>query len=103
MRATDWNVKLTHGMDLGRDDNEPHKFWRALVASLVPAPGTADCRRSGQDYGIEPAFERELHANMPPGSSAVFIIVPPPMLPDIVDDLYRCGGTLLRTPIAVYE
>jgi uncharacterized membrane protein len=101
VRATDWNVKLTHGTDLGRVDDEPRQFWRALVASLVLAPGTADCRRSGQDYGIGPEFERELHANLPPGSSAVFIIVPPPMLSEIVPDLYRCGGTLLQTSISV--
>jgi len=101
VRATDWNVKLTHGLDLGRLDDQPRQFWRALIASLVLAPGTADCRRSGQDYGIAPPFERELHANLPPGSSAVFMIVPLPMLPDIVPTLHRCGGTLLQTAIQV--
>ena len=52
--ATDWNVKLTHGMDLGRHDDESRHFWRALIATLVLAPGTADCRSSGQDYGTPP-------------------------------------------------
>jgi len=100
-RATDWNVKLTHGMDLSRLDDQPRQFWRALIASLVLAPGTADCRGSVQDYGIAPEFERDLHANLPPGSSAVFIIAPPPLLSEIEPDLYRCGGTLLHTMISV--
>jgi uncharacterized membrane protein len=101
VRATDWNVTLTYGTNLGRLDYQHLQFWRTLIASLVLAPGTADCRRSGQDYGIAPEFERELHANLPPGSSAVFMIVPPPMLPEIVPDLHRCGGTLLQTTISV--
>jgi uncharacterized membrane protein len=101
VRATDWNVKLTHGMDLGRLDDKPRQFWRALIATLVLAPGTADCRRTGQDFGIEPGFERELHANLPLASSAVFMIVSPQMLSDIVEDLHRCGGTLLRSNLAM--
>jgi uncharacterized membrane protein len=101
VRATDWNVKLTHGVDLGRIDDKPRQFWRELIATLVLAPGTADCRRTGEDFGIEPGFERELHANLPPGSSAVFMIVSPQMLSEIVEDLHLCGGTLLQSDLAM--
>jgi uncharacterized membrane protein len=99
VRATNWNVTLTHATHLARRDDTPRQFWRGLVASLVLAPGTADCRASGQDYGIAPEFEVELRAAMPPGSSAIFLLVPALTLTQILPDLHRCGGTLLHTTI----
>jgi uncharacterized membrane protein len=99
VRATDWNVTLTHATHLARRDDTLHQFWRGLVATLVLAPGTADCRASGQDYGIAPQFEAELRAALPPGSSAIFLLVSPPTLTEVLPDLHRCGGTLLHTAI----
>jgi uncharacterized membrane protein len=101
VRATDWNVTLTHATHLARRDDTPRQFWRGLVASLVLAPGTADCRVSGQDYGIAPEFEAELRAALPPGSSAIFLVVSALTLTHVLPELHRCGGTLLQTPIDV--
>ena len=103
VRATDWNVTLTHATHLGRRDERPRQFWRGLVASLILAPGTADCRGSPRDYGIGPEFEGELRAALPPGSSAVFLLVPPLTVRHILPDLHRCGGTLLHTAIDVCD
>ena len=99
VRGTDWNVKLHHNTDLSEPDDPLARFWRGLVASLVLTPGTGDCRRRGEDYGIVPSFERELRAAFPPGSSAVFMIVTEPTLAELRAQLDRLGGTLLHTPI----
>jgi uncharacterized membrane protein len=99
VRATDWNVKLHHDMDLSDPEEPSAHFWRGLVASLVLAPGTGDCRRSGQDYGITPAFERELHAALPPGSSAVLMVMTGSTLERLSAELHQLGGTVLNTPI----
>ena len=101
IRGTDWNVRLHHGMNLAQPEDACLRFWRGLVASLVLAPGTADCRRTGRDYGILPTFERDLRANLPPGSSAVFMIVADATLEQLMVDLYRLGGTLLHSPLAM--
>jgi uncharacterized membrane protein len=101
VRATDWNVTLTHATHLARRDDAPRQFWRGLVASLVLAPGTADCRVNGQDYGLAPEFEADLRAALPPGSSAIFLLVSALTLAQVLPDLHRCGGTLLQTPIDV--
>jgi len=101
VRATDWNVTLHHGTDLSEPNDPSAHFWRGLVASLVLAPGTGDCRRRGEDYGIAPSFERDLRAAFPPGSSAVFMVLAETTLAELRAQLYRLGGTLLHTPIAV--
>jgi uncharacterized membrane protein len=103
VRATDWRVRLIHGSDLGRRDDRPRQFWQALVASLVLAPGTEDRGGGVQDYGITPRFEQDLWAALPPGSSAVFMILDHATLDELIADLYQCGGTLLQTPIAVCD
>ncbi|MBV9328555.1 MAG: DUF1269 domain-containing protein [Chloroflexi bacterium] len=103
VRGTDWNVKLHHYMDLAQPEDAAVPFWRGLIASLVLAPGTADCRKTGQDYGLLPEFEHELRMAMPPGSSAVFMLVTESTLAALLDELYRMGGTLLNSPIALCD
>lgn len=100
VRRTDWNVKLHHGMDLAEPEDTAIPFWRGLIASLVLAPGTADCRGTGQEYGLTPGFVHELRLAMPPGSSAVFMLVTEGTLAALLDELYRLGGRLLNSPIA---
>jgi uncharacterized membrane protein len=99
VRGTDWNVKLHHGAHLGDCDEASRRFWRTLISCLVLAPGASGPRVSVQDYGIAPAFERDLAAALPPGSSAVFMTVPQRTLTRIVPELRGFGGTLLQTPI----
>jgi uncharacterized membrane protein len=101
VRATDWNVTLAQVTHLARRDDTPRQFWRALVASMILAPGTADCRGSGRDYAVAPEFEAELRAALPPGSSAIFLLVSALTLTQMLPDLHRCGGTLLYTTIDV--
>lgn len=99
IRGTDWNVRLHHGMDLAKSEDTAIPFWRGLIASLVLAPGTADCRKSVQDYGLTPQFEHELRMAMPPGSSAVFMLTTESTLAASLQELHRLGGTLLNSPI----
>jgi uncharacterized membrane protein len=101
VRATDWTVKLHQSIDLAARDERATGVWRRLAANLVTAPGIFDCRARAGDFGLTDSFKRELGAELPPGSSAVLLLVPPPLLNRYVADLHRFGGKLLHTPIAM--
>jgi uncharacterized membrane protein len=99
VRATNWHVSVQHRADLGEPEGATSHFWRTLISSLVLTPGAASERARTQDYGIASGFERALAAALPPGSSAVFIIVPRPALVGIARELRRFGGTVLSSPL----
>ena len=101
VRATDWTVTLHHSVDLSEQPWRSAGFWRDVVVSLVPAPGTFDCRVSVGKLGLTEDFKRELAAELPPGSSAVLLLVPPLLVERYVAELYRFGGKLLHTPISL--
>jgi uncharacterized membrane protein len=99
-RAMDWTVTLHQSVDL----REPHlrstAFWRQFVASLVPAPGTYDCRTTAANFGLNEDFKRALNSELPPGSSAVLLLVPPCVLGEHISELHRFGGKLLHAPVS---
>jgi uncharacterized membrane protein len=99
VRRTDWTVLLCREVDLSLADDCCLRFWRGLVSSLILAPGLANVRSKLVDYGVDPAFERRLTAALPPGSSAVLVIVPPNALRKFAAALDSFGGTLCKTPI----
>jgi uncharacterized membrane protein len=101
VRRTDWGVILQHGMDLAEQGDCACKFWRPFIASLILAPGASSQRAHFADVEIDASFEPRLGAAMPPGSSAVFMIVPRRTLTRFADELNRLGGTLITTPIAL--
>jgi uncharacterized membrane protein len=100
VRSMDWTVTLQQSVDL----SEPHVrstcFWRQFVASLVPAPGTFDCRMSAEKFGLTEDFRRELNSELPPGSSAIFLLVPSCSLDRHISELHRFGGRLLHAPVS---
>jgi uncharacterized membrane protein len=99
VRRTDWTVLLCREVDLSVTDDCRLQFWRGCISSLILAPGVVSLRSHADEYGIEPAFERRLAAALPPGSSAVMLIVEPTASGCITSDLYSFGGTLCSTPI----
>ena len=76
-----------------------YAFWRHLIVSLILTPGLSSQRTPCQDFGLETGFERRLNAAVPPGSSAVFMIVPRRTLARLTDELNRLQGTLIDSPI----
>jgi uncharacterized membrane protein len=86
-------------MDLAEPGECMCQFWRPLVASLILAPGVASLREPVENYGVEPSFQRRLGAVLPPGSSAVFMIVPRRLLNSISAELESVNGTLIASPI----
>jgi uncharacterized membrane protein len=101
VRRADWTVLVYRRVKLADEDECCTRFWRGLVASLILTPGAASGRETTLAYGIEPDFERRLTAALPPGGSAVLMIVTQPQRSMDFDAELECfGGTLLVTPIA---
>jgi uncharacterized membrane protein len=98
-RATDWAVTLHYAADLRTDDAQTHQFWRTLITSLLLAPGGASTTIRPDAFGLEPEFARDVEAALPPGSSAVFLLVPRPALTRVLPELECFGGLLLQTTI----
>jgi uncharacterized membrane protein len=99
VRRTDWTVLLSRQVDVGVADDCCFEFWRRFVSSLILSPGVASLRSSVAEYGIDPAFQQRLAMALPPGSSAVFLIVQSTALDRVSADLCSFGGTMCATPI----
>lgn len=99
VRATDWGVTLHYGTDLRNDDEHTGQVWRALVASLLLAPGGSTDSVRPEAYGFDVAFVRDVGSALPPGSSAVFLLVPRTALTRVLPELGCFGGSLLQTTI----
>jgi uncharacterized membrane protein len=99
VRRTDWTVLLSREVDIGVADDCCLRFWRGFVSSLILSPGVASLRSSVGTYGIEPEFEKRLAMALPPGSSAVFLIVESDAVDRLGSDLCSFGGTMCATPI----
>jgi uncharacterized membrane protein len=99
VRRTDWTVILQHTASLDAQDDCPCRFWRPFIASLILAPGASTQRAHWQDFGVEANFEHRLEAVLPPGSSAVFMIVPRRTLGRLAEEVRRLRGTLLTSQI----
>jgi uncharacterized membrane protein len=97
VRRTDWNVTLQHGVSLAAWNEDSTHFWRALISSLILAPGSSGQRPCPSKYGLEPGFERELGAALPPGGSAVFMLLPKRNLLRVSILLDGFGGTLIKS------
>jgi len=99
MRATDWSVTLHYAADLGTDAERTGRFWRALIASVLLPPGGSTHHIRPEVCGLDPDFVLDLSAAMPPGSSAVLLLVPRSARSRVFRELTCFGGTLLETPI----
>jgi uncharacterized membrane protein len=83
------------------------RFWRTLIGSLVPAPPAAPAggaagdpaRGSHPASGIDDSFAEALRAQLTPGTSAVFALVPDVTRDRLVPHLSAFGGTFLRTTL----
>jgi uncharacterized membrane protein len=99
VRATDWSVELHYGADLRADAERTGRFWRSLITGLLLVPGGSTDRNSPEASSLDAGFVRRLCGSLPPGSSAVFMIVSRAALRRMLPELERFGGTLLETPV----
>lgn len=82
-------------------------LWGMLIGLLffVPIAGLALGAAAGaiagklSDYGIDDKFAKQLSASMPPGSSAIFVLVRRSTPDKVVPEIARFGGTVLRTSL----
>jgi uncharacterized membrane protein len=82
-------------------------MWGLLIGLLffVPIAGLAVGAAAGAfagklaDFGIDENFAKRLTANMPPGSSAVFVLVRKVTPDKVVPELAKFGGTVLQTSL----
>ena len=99
VRRTDWTVTLNHEEELATPNEASMDYWRSLISTLILTPGTASLRSKVAEFGITADFERRVLAALPPGSSAVLMIVAPQTLDRLEPALQCFGGTMLITPI----
>jgi uncharacterized membrane protein len=79
-------------------------LWGLLVGAMfaepaVGAPFGAALGLIGGilfDYGINDRFMMDLSQNLQPGHAALFVLLPQIAADDMLDDLKRTGGTVLR-------
>jgi uncharacterized membrane protein len=99
VRATDWHIVVHYGADLRTDEECTRRSWRRLIGSLFLAPGGSTDRASPERYRLDAPFVRDLNAVLPPGSSAVFVLVPRAALQPVLAEVARFGGRVLHTVI----
>ncbi len=99
VRRTDWTVTLNREEELAAPNDDSADYWRSLISSLILTPGTASLRSKVADFGITADFERRVIAALPPGSSAVLMIVASQAMSHLEPSLQCFGGTMLTTPI----
>jgi uncharacterized membrane protein len=100
------NVKL-HYAECSTEGASAVRSWRTLLGALVSgapagvAGGAAvDLARGAPPAsGVDDSFAESLRAQLTPGASAVFALVPDVTRDRLVPYLSAFGGTILRTPL----
>lgn len=102
-------VKLHQAMDLTTAGAVSGAIWGTLIGTffLMPLAGLAVGAASGalsglaSDIGINDEFMKELGSQMPPDSSALFILVRQSTPDRVIAEMSQYGGTILRTNLSV--
>jgi|SRR5947209_5828334 len=83
-------------------------FWGFLIGLIffVPVAGLAIGAASGAlaahytDLGIDDKFMKQLSESLPPGGSAVFLLVRSSTPDKVVPELSKYGGTVIKTSLS---
>jgi uncharacterized membrane protein len=102
VRRTDWTVRLGRERDLAETDDGCLRFWRRLISSLILAPGVAGLFSDGVKRSLERRFKRDLAAALPPGSSAVLLVVRPETTENVKSNLLGFSGLVLTSTLDGY-
>lgn len=101
-------VQLKQAVNLTSAGAASGGFWGLLIGTLflVPLVGVAVGAATGalsgavSDIGVDDNFMRDLGANLPPGSSALFILVRKVTPDKVLDEVSKYGGKILRTSLS---
>jgi uncharacterized membrane protein len=107
-------IKLHQAVNLTATGAASGAFWGSLIGLLFFFPlgglavagglaiGAASGALSGalSDYGIDDTFIRSLSEQMPPGSSAIFMLVRKATTDKVAPELAKFGGKILYTSVS---
>jgi uncharacterized membrane protein len=88
--------------------NAPHDaMWKTLIgvlfAALAIGRGGKPTERAATKafaLGIDQKFIKHLGINLPPGSSAIFVLLRKATLAEIMPEVDKYGGSALHSPLA---
>jgi len=107
-RDKDGKVKLHQAVNLTTAGALSGAVWGSLIGLIFLNPllglaaGAAAGAISGKlsDYGIDDDFIRQLSDKMPPGSSAIFMLVRRATIDKVEPEIAKFGGELLYTNLS---
>jgi uncharacterized membrane protein len=100
-------VKLHQAVNLTAQGAMSGGFWGALIGLIFlnPLLGVAMGATAGAvsgaltDVGVNDQFMKDLAAGLPPGSSALFVLVRKATPDKVLEELKGTGGKILRTSL----
>lgn len=101
-------IKLDQTHDLTAEGALSGAFWGTLIGLLLLNPllgmglGLATGAIAGAlaDVGVDDRFMKELAENMPPGSSALFILVRQAAYDRLLEELFPFQGRIIHTSLS---
>lgn len=110
-KSRDGKVRLNQSHNLVAAGAATGSLWGALIGLLFlnPLLGLAAGAGSGAlagyltDIGIDDNFLRECGESLPPGSSALFVLVRKSTPDKVLPELRRYGGRVLRTSLSTED
>jgi uncharacterized membrane protein len=106
-RSRDGKLKLHQTTNLTAAGAATGALWGMLFGLIffVPIFGLAIGAGAGaiggklSDYGIDDKFVNHLAANLPPGSSAIFVLVRKATVDRVIPEVSKFGGTVIHTSL----
>jgi uncharacterized membrane protein len=111
IKTADGKVKLNQAVNLAAAGAASGSFWGLLIGTLFLSPllgvalGAAGGALGGalSDIGVEDDFMRELGANLPNSSSALFVLVKKVTPDKVLEEVAPYGGKVLRSSLTKTE
>ena len=110
-RNTDGKIKLHQAHSTAGAGAASGALWGGLIGLLFLAPvvgmaiGAASGGAAGAmtDLGIDDNLMRDLAANMPPGSAALFVLVERATADKVIPQVATYGGRLIKTSLSAEQ
>jgi uncharacterized membrane protein len=111
VRRADGKVKIKQSISLAGSGALSGAFWGMLIGLIFLMPGVgavvgaAAGALSGKmvDLGIDDRFIKDVGAALPPGSSALFLLIHRVTPDKVIAEMKEFGGTIVQTNLAEDE